>query len=96
MKLYQNSICGMLISGCADCPNRFAQRYKTAKGFRSGPACKVIYNTSSNPITGKELRICASVSEALLLGGCHAHCPLPDSESVIPVQTGIQPTRTNP
>ena len=82
MKLYQTSICSLLVSSCADCPNRKAQRYKTATGFKSYYVCQAITNNRIDyEEPGNKLSY-LPVTEAIRMGGFLEDCPLPDAESV--------------
>ena len=83
MKLYQNSICSLLIGNCADCPNKKAQRYKTATGFKSRFECQALtHNRYDYSVAGNKLSFHPPVTEAVRMGGFLEDCPLPDAESV--------------
>lgn len=83
MKLYQNSICVLLISGCADCPNKKAARYKTSTGFKSRYECQTLnHNRYDYSVAGNKLTFHPPLTEVIREGGFLEDCPLPDAESV--------------
>lgn len=83
MKLYENSICGILIHSCADCPNRKIKRYKTANGFTSRFECQAISSTRLDySVPGNKLSYHPPVADAIRQGTFLEDCPLPDAISV--------------
>lgn len=82
MKLYSNSILSMPLSGCAACPNKKAQHYKTAKGFASRFECQALnHNRYDYSVAGNKLTFHPPVTDAIRLGGFLEDCPLPDVEA---------------
>jgi hypothetical protein len=79
MKIYQNPILTMLISGCQDCPHRIARRFKNNDRYYTGWVCEAINILHKNPITGREIATHPIVEEALMSGAARNDCPLEDA-----------------
>lgn len=80
MKLFKNAIITLKVASCEECPNKKAQRFKTAKGFGTSYVCSAIKRLSIHSIShGNPLgEFHPPIAERLFHGAFLEDCPLED------------------
>ena len=82
MRFFKNNILTLPVPSCAECPNRKAERIKTAKGFRSVFICSAITRSSFRLIAPENTlgEFHPAIGESRFYGGFLPDCPLESSD----------------
>jgi len=75
MRIYENAVTSLIITGCKECPNR-AKINRSSYSFN---ICKVLTRYEKDPNFGEmEIPIYSNINEYIRDGGFHPNCPLLD------------------